>query len=123
VSVLGDRLRGLRQERGLTLKEVAEIFGTAISTQSAYESGTTRPTPDQLAAYADFYGVSTDYLLGRTDIRRPATIDDPDVQFWLRHAGDLTPEQRQRLREYIEFLKFEHRRKGKRVNPGNREHP
>lgn len=65
------RLRDLREDRALTQKEVAEILGTSFQYYQKYESGV-RPIPvDRLEVLADFYQTSTDYLLGRTAIRKP----------------------------------------------------
>jgi len=128
----GERLRALREEKGLSQAEFGRSFRLGKSTISNYETETTSPTPYQLQAFADFFGVSVDYLLGRTNVRsaglqvnEPSTAygidEDEDVQVFLRHYGDLTKEQRQRLREYIEFLKFEHRRKGIGEKPSGKE--
>ena len=69
-----NRLRELRRAKGLTLKEVGSLVGVAESTMSLYESGKRQPDYEMLQALAEFFGVSTDYLLGRTDVERP-TLD------------------------------------------------
>lgn len=62
-----NRLRELRRAKGLTLKEVGSLVGVAESTMSLYESGKRQPDYEMLQALAEFFGVSTDYLLGRSD--------------------------------------------------------
>ena len=47
------------------------IIGTSNITYSRYETGVTSVPNDILDKLADFYGVSVDYILGRTDIRKP----------------------------------------------------
>ena len=65
------RLRALREERGLTQAAVAEGLLCDQSLYSKYERGE-RPLPlDYADKLADFYGVSVDYLLGRTDEMKP----------------------------------------------------
>jgi transcriptional regulator with XRE-family HTH domain len=64
---LGKRLRYLRDKRGLSQKFVAEKFGIANNTLSGYEAGDRNPSPELIAKFADFYEVTTDYLLGNTD--------------------------------------------------------
>ena len=63
-----EHLRALREDRGLTQKDVAAILNVAQNTYSQYETGAIALTAPVLVALAEFYGVSTDYLLDRTDI-------------------------------------------------------
>lgn len=57
-------LRDLRKEVGLTQKEVAEKLNISQQTYSDYENCKTEPTIETLIAIANFFEVSTDYLLG-----------------------------------------------------------
>lgn len=63
----GDRLQELRIEKGLQQKELAEILNIAKSSISMYERGKRVPSADILDAFADFFEVTTDYLMGRTN--------------------------------------------------------
>lgn len=69
---LGGKLAFLRQERGYAQKEIAPLLNLSISTISNYENGVHSPDLATLCRFADFYGVTTDYLLGRTEYRFPA---------------------------------------------------
>lgn len=62
-------LRALRLERKLTQAELQKQTGIEQALLSKYENGQRVPTTQALIALADFYGVSIDYLLGRTDRR------------------------------------------------------
>ena len=65
------RIRDLREDRDLKQKEVADYLICDQSLYSKYERGE-RPLPLELAdKLADFYGVSVDYLLGRTNTKTP----------------------------------------------------
>ncbi len=64
---LSKRLVGLRKERGLTQKQAAAKLGISQALLSHYEKGIRECGLDFLCTCADFYGVSTDYLLGRSD--------------------------------------------------------
>lgn len=65
------RLRDLREDNDLTQKQVASILGTTFQYYQKYESGI-RPIPVQrLEILANFYHTSTDYILGRTNVRKP----------------------------------------------------
>ena len=66
---LGEKLAFLRQERGYAQKEIAPFLNLSISTISNYENGVHSPDLATLCRFADFYGVTTDYLLGREDQR------------------------------------------------------
>ncbi len=61
------RIKDLRIENGLTQKELAKILQSSDKNIWAYENGVASPPIDILIAYANYFGVSTDYLLGRTD--------------------------------------------------------
>lgn len=65
------RIKTLRKEKGKTQKEVAEGARILPATYSRYEVGERLPTVDILNNIADYYGVTTDYLLGRTNIKTP----------------------------------------------------
>ena len=62
----GELLAELRKDKKLSQKELADIFHLVASTISSYEMGVHSPHVDQLAKFADYFNVSTDYLLGRT---------------------------------------------------------
>lgn len=67
--MIGEILRVLRDERGLTLKQMGEILGVSHMTYQRYEKNDTDVSTDMLVKLADFYGVSADYLLGRTEVK------------------------------------------------------
>ncbi len=62
-----ERLICLRRSRGLTQLTVSKDLYISRSTYSSYERGIRQPSSDMLTRLASFYGVSTDYLLGRSD--------------------------------------------------------
>jgi transcriptional regulator with XRE-family HTH domain len=64
---MGEKLRQLRQEKGLTLKEVASSLNVNLMTYAHYEHGDREPSIAMLKALCDFYDVTADYLIGRTD--------------------------------------------------------
>lgn len=62
----GEFLAKLRKEKGYLQKEVAAYLNMTVATISNYEKGVHTPDLNTLAKLADFYDVSTDYLLQRT---------------------------------------------------------
>ena len=65
---LGELLAELRHDRGLKQEELADILHLSKSTISSYERGQQLPPLDKLVCLADFFHVTTDYLLGRCDV-------------------------------------------------------
>lgn len=61
------RIRDLREDKDLTQKKIAEYLGMSQTGYSKYETGENDIPTAILIKLADFYGVSVDYLLGRTD--------------------------------------------------------
>jgi transcriptional regulator with XRE-family HTH domain len=61
------RLKELREEKKITQKEVAEAIGGTQSNLAKWEKEKIQPAADMIIKLADFFGVSADYLLGRTD--------------------------------------------------------
>lgn len=66
-----ERFKELRMEKHLTQQELANMFFLNKSSISRYEQGKQMPEIDLLQKFADFFGVSIDYLMGKTDIRNP----------------------------------------------------
>ena len=62
-----ERIRALRRERGMTQEALGKIIGVKRDSISVYEAGRHYPEVRNLMILADYFGVSTDYLLGRTD--------------------------------------------------------
>lgn len=66
-----NRIRDLREDRDLKQKHLAELLQVHQSTYSDYELGRLNIPIFALHTLADFYNVSVDYLLGRTDVSTP----------------------------------------------------
>ena len=64
-----ERIRQLRENAELTQEKVGQAINVPQRTYAYYESGQRIIPPSVLCAIADYYNVSVDYLLGRTDIR------------------------------------------------------
>ena len=61
------RLKELRLTRGMTQKDLAAVLGLQTYSVQRLEYGTARPSLEMLVAIADFFDVSLDYLVGRSD--------------------------------------------------------
>ena len=60
-------LKSIREDRDIKQKDVAKILNVSQNTYSQYETGVISLTAEVLIKLSDFYGVSIDYLLDRTD--------------------------------------------------------
>ena len=61
------KLKEFRNEKGLTLKSVAMELSIPLTTYANYEQGTREPSIAMIIALCNFYDVSADYLIGRSD--------------------------------------------------------
>jgi len=99
------RLIELREKMGLTKKQVSKQIGIEQSTYGKYELGHRQPSLELLGKLAEFFGVTTDYLLGRNDgetgvSNTPSDIPD-ELLILARNAGGLPEESRKALYEMI----------------------
>ena len=60
-------LTKLRKEKGITQKQIAEIIGITERNYRHYEAGELDPLTSTTKSLAEYFGVSIDYLVGRTD--------------------------------------------------------
>lgn len=96
---LSDRLRASREQAGLSQSQVAKLLGYLRPTISEIEAGRRKVTAEELGKFADIYGVTTEWLLGR-----PAPKDSmpPSLLLAARELGKL---QKADLDKVIDFLK------------------
>lgn len=94
----GERLKELREDKNLIQQDIADILKVGRATIAGYETKGKQPDYDKLTKLAEFFNVSTDYLLGRTDTKSPAdeissAIKDDEelLMFWneLKDRDDL----------------------------------
>ena len=68
MATIAERIKGLRKKAGLTQQELGDRFGVAKSTICQYENGNSTPNDDIKIAMANYFNVSMDYLMGKTDV-------------------------------------------------------
>lgn len=71
--MIGERLKELRKERKLTQTELGNKINVTKVSISGYENGNRSPDTDTLQRLADYFDVTTDYLLGRSNVRSYTT--------------------------------------------------
>ena len=82
--LLKKRIVALMKERNITQMELAEIAGTTQATLSRNINGVHEPKADIIEKISNFFNVSTDYLLGKTDNRNP--VSTPSIKEQLSEA-------------------------------------
>lgn len=111
----GKLLASLRAEKGICQKELAAYLNVSIGTISNYENGIHSPDLTTLCRLADYFSVSTDYLLERTKYRysldslNQIVADDYTATNLINTTLELTPENRHSLIDYLELLKLRNR--------------
>ena len=107
--MLKDQLKKLRESRNLTKKQVADSIDVTERAYITYEYGQRDISTETLNKLADFYGVTTDYLLGREPAQNPfdnlQTVEEMEADLMKRWL-ELKPESRmvfmQLLRDVVD---------------------
>lgn len=77
LEITSQRLRELRNQKAWTQEELADLVALQRKSIIRYEAGQSRPTGRALLALAQAFGVSTDYLLGLSDLPTAPQVDSP----------------------------------------------
>lgn len=107
---IGRRIMELRLEKGLYQKELASYLNLSVGTISNYEQGIHHPDLDTICRLADFFDVTTDYLLNRTPHRYdPAKLNQPISQDYtvgdlVNTTLELSPRGVSSLLDYIDLI-------------------
>ena len=114
-SILSKRLKELRISNNLYQKDVAKKIGITESGYGYYEQGKRIPDSIMLNKLATLYKVTTDYLLGNTDIKSTTeqTLDrelqqllnDPDTLVAFKDFKNLSADDKQEIINFIKFKK------------------
>lgn len=94
-----ENLRMLREEKGLTQKQLAEAIGVSQQSINKYENHNIEPDIQTMVRIADLFQTSVDYLVGHSEIRgriepvRPFELNDEEARLLLRYR-ELNGKQR-----------------------------
>lgn len=111
---LGDRIKSLRERNGISQKDFAKKINVSNVVLSRYESNERKPDYDTLQLIADYFEVTTDYLLGRTDFPEynenqqqefEHFANDPDLQRFFYELPKSPAEDVKALQEIWEVIK------------------
>lgn len=112
------RLRKLLEQNNITQKELSLRIGVRDVTVSRYFSGQRIPRTDVIVSIANYFKVSTDYLLGISDIKNPndeilENKYEEDIDFWLSKTDgykELPEEEREIISSIAKKLLEKHRK-------------
>ena len=76
---IGDRIAELRKNAQMSQFQLAKVLGIGTSTLGMYETDKRKPSPKVLEKMADYFSVSTDYLLGRKTNEKAVDLADKDA--------------------------------------------
>lgn len=99
----GKRLLQLRESRGLDQIQLGEILNLSRSTISAYEQDKRSPSPETIILIADYFKVTTDFLL-KGDIRPEDEIIQSETQEFLKRISKLGELERELLKNRVDEL-------------------
>ena len=102
----------LCQKRGVSCKKAAEDMGLSNSITTKWKKTGATPSGDTLHKIAVYFGVSTDYLLGKENKKAPTadgerSVSDDDIKFALfGGSGDITDAMYQEVKEFAALIKL-----------------
>ena len=107
-----ERLKELREKRGLLQKAVASDLNIGNTTLSNYEQNVSSPNPEMLIAIADYFDTTVDYLLGRTDNPDPIGFAGERDNRLLQSFNALSVADKALITEFAAVLSY--KSKGRR---------
>lgn len=112
---VGKIMSELRAERNMGQKELAILLNVSIGTISNYENNVHTPDPDMLGKIADIFGVTIDYLVGRTGYRCPPEslqkhiTKDYTISGFVNTVLSLDAGSRNSVTDFANYLKSKRR--------------
>ena len=105
-----NNMKKIRESLQLTQVKVANDLKLSRQVYNFYENGKRNPDMQSLIKIADYYGVSIDYLLGRTNVIKPENIDEDDL---LSKINTADSETKASVEQFLNYLLYEKERKNK----------
>jgi transcriptional regulator with XRE-family HTH domain len=103
-----DRLTQLRKELKLTQVEFAQKMGYTRTAVSAWEVGRNEPSNTEMLKIANFFNVSTDYLLGKSDIRNNNELlfndNKININLYSKDYINITDSQINQITEFAKLV-------------------
>lgn len=116
-----NRIKQLREEKNITQQELADKINGAKSTIAMYEKGTRKPSMQILIKLSDIFDCSIDYLLGKSDVRKPEIqnedlLDLAKVGFTKENYNPPSDKQKEQIRTILETILEDNKKDNKNDN-------
>lgn len=114
--MFGNRLKELRKEKGLTQAQLANILKTSASSIGMYEQNRRIPDTETLQSLSEYFNVSVDYLIGKSDIKETAEELLKDTRSTIALHNDngiddeLPKEAKKEIENFIEYIKQKYKK-------------
>lgn len=109
-----NRIKLLREQHGIEQKQLAHDLGVSQPTISCWENGSKQPSSKSVYKLADYFDVSTDYLLGREDAKKAPPPDGdgaglalqgrPELAALMERLSQLDDDQLRSAEDYLDFI-------------------
>ncbi|MGQ7776802.1 helix-turn-helix domain-containing protein [Bacillus sp. WC2507] len=103
MKTFGNIIRDLRKQKGITQKELAQSLQLSESTIGMYERNERQPDYNTLIRIADYFKVSTDFLLGRA-FDAEGKRNDSELDQWLNDIKFAPYQKREELKRFWNFI-------------------
>lgn len=119
--MLGDKLLILRKQKKLTQLQLADALEISRQAYNNYENNRREPDYQLIAKFSEYFNVSTDYLLGNTDVPtpmqkkiNPSNNDEliktmlenvPELQKLMNEFVNLPPQEQEEILKYVAYRK------------------
>ncbi len=119
--MFGRKLKELRLEKNINQSELSKIIGVSPSTVGMYERDQRFPDKDMLTKIADYFEVSVDYILGRTDKRNFNIDEKPKLDEVVKTIAayrinpniDLPDDAIEKINDFIRMVELDYKNKEK----------
>lgn len=103
-----DNVQNLADEKGISIHKMAKDLGMSSGAFSAWKRRNTIPNAEIISKIADYFNVTTDYLLGRTDKKEKPTANDDEHSQLTNEVftlfSSLPPEKKKQVLDYMKYL-------------------
>lgn len=118
----GNRIKLLREEKKIRQDELAKVLSISPSAVGMYERDEREPNDEITLKLAEYFGVSTDYLLGKSDIRNPENTNLDKLQIGLstKDYTNISDTQIKQIEDFAKFVLKDNKKEDKEKNENNK---
>lgn len=106
MDTIGKRIQVMRLKHNLSLQQLAEIVGKSKGNISGYENDKFEPSAQTIISLAEYFKVSTDWILKGTEFQNQNDTENENPFYTLKFTDSLSDENLEELQRYAEYLKY-----------------